>query len=478
MEPAGQLSLPFELIHHISSFLSVEDVLSCSLTCHYLRSALNENTVWKRYLPEQDLTRLESLEQHVQPTFQLEQTLTPLCDNRIHFMRKARLLNNWKEGNFVEFSTNTDSVYAHGVLNVSKAQGELVYRDKYLFLSRYQNDVESDSIEVWDVENTPTLFTKVKMDNVNYKCFYLIGDYLVIVECIRVNVYSINVEDKSIPLAFSFVIPEEDISKFQEISHPGIHDYRCVGWSHSTAGQYLASSKCEEGVLHVWDIVNACKVGSFTPPVYGFSIRIFSQVGNDWLLFQNSQSSDDYFLFRFNIENREFSDRFFHYNGRWMHMINYECYVILFKLAFEYSSDSSDTICELYDFNTSEKLKTRRFDDRQRNSRIKRTKVFNGTFVMLCSDGFHIIDARTLDTVDRFQCDGDDGFISRHWNIHGSVFVGVTKKNYVSEIWDVRNKKKLPKCLKHVHNDHLYFNDLYTVSASFEWMKINVVHFW
>uniref|UniRef100_A0A1B6M3G3 F-box domain-containing protein n=1 Tax=Graphocephala atropunctata TaxID=36148 RepID=A0A1B6M3G3_9HEMI len=479
VELAGLLSLPVELVQHLSSFLSVEDVLSCSLTCHNLRAALNDNAVWNRYLPDQDLSRLATLEEQVEPTFQLEQTLTPLCKNRILFMRKTRLLNNWREGNFVEFRTKTNSVYAHGVLDVPKGNGELIYGDKYLFLSRFKNDVHSDSIEVWDIEKAPSLFTSVKMENVNYECFYIIGDYLVVVECIRVNVYKINLPDKLIPLAYSFNIDEKAISEHHEISHPGRHNSRCDGWSHSTDGQYLVSSKWGEGVIQVWDIVNASMVGSFTPPVVGFSMNIFSHIGNDWLIFQNSQSSEDYYLFRFSIQNKEFDNTFFHYSGRWVHMLNFKSAVIVFKLSDNNDSERRyDIICELYDFNSSKKLASRRFDNVKRNNKIRATKIFNGTFVMLCSDGFHVVDALTLDTVDHFQCDDDVSFICYHWNICGTVFIAAVKKKVGLEVWDVRRKKKLSDNFQKLPSTHLYLNSLRSGLASFKWKGVAVAHFW
>uniref|UniRef100_A0A1B6IKK6 F-box domain-containing protein n=1 Tax=Homalodisca liturata TaxID=320908 RepID=A0A1B6IKK6_9HEMI len=479
MEPAGILSLPIEVVHHLSSFLSVEDVLSCSLTCHYLRFALNDNTVWKRYLPEQDLTRLESLEQHVQPTLQLEQTLTPLCDNRIHFMRKTRLLNNWREGNFVGNDAKPSFNYYDGRRGALKGRGQLIYQDRYLFLGRFINDVHSDGIEIWDLDTIPVLHSVLLINDVDYDSFYVVGTYLVVVICFIVNVHSITIPEKEYPLSFSFSITEEDVTFNQQCQHFGGHDERCVGWKHWTVDQYLVSNKCGENVIHIWDITKACKIGSFCSPFDAFFISVHLKTKEYLFLRQNTQFPNENYLLKFCIENRTFSEYSFKYGGYPQHIIIYGSHVILFKNADQYNSEGwYDTVCTVHDFNTSLELKKRRFNNANKNNLLQTTTVVNGKFIILCFDCFQIIDALSLETLDHFQCDFNVKYIVHHFNVLGSVFVVTSDTKYVLDMWDITKKRKVPLKLKAVFTDPLCSDNMLTKLTFLTYYKIQVYRFW
>ncbi|XP_046669053.1 uncharacterized protein LOC124359936 isoform X2 [Homalodisca vitripennis] len=478
MVPAGLLSLPIELIHHLSSFLSVEDVLSCSLTCHYLRSALNDNTVWRRYLPEQDLNHLESLKQHVQPTFKSEQTLTSLCDSRILFMKKTCLLNNWREGHVVEYSAKTSFRYVNIRNRALKGRGQLIYQDRYLFLGRYINDFDSDGIEVWDIDKVPVLHSLIEITNIKYKSFHLVGTSLVVVECVVVNVYKITIPEKKYPFSFSFLITEENVSFNQPYQHIG-HNKRCVGWTHWTVDQYLVSHKCGGNVIHIWDIVKACKIGSFRSPFDGYFITVYCKIEDNWFFRQETPFTCENYVLKFNIENRSFSSDSFKYEGYPQHIVIYNSHVILFTNADHSDSEGwYDTVCTLHDFNTSSELKKRRFNNANKHYLLESTTVVNGKFVMLCFDCFQIVDALSLETVDHFQCDINIRFIVHHFNVFGSVFVVTSDTNHILEMWDVAKKRKVPLEIKAVYSDPLCSDGTCTKLIFLAYYKINVYHFW
>ncbi|KAG8280305.1 uncharacterized protein LOC124359936 isoform X5 [Homalodisca vitripennis] len=478
MEPAGLLSLPIEVVHHLTSFLSVEDVLSCSLTCHYLRFALNDNMVWKRYLPEQDLTSLESLEQHVQPTFQLEQTLAPLCDNWIHFMRKTHLLNNWRESNVVDYEAKSSFNYG-GRHRTLKGKGQLIYQDRYLFLGRFINDFHSDGIEVWDIDTIPVLHSVLLINDVNYNSFHLVGTYLVVVICLIVNVHSITIPEKEYPLSFSFSITEEDVTFNQQCQHFSRHDERCVGWKHWTVDQYLVSNKCGENVIHIWDITKACKIGSFCSPFDGFSISVHSKTKDNWFLRQEMQCPNENYLLKFYFENKTFSEYCFKYGGYPQHIIIYGSHVILFKNADQCNSEGwYDTVCTVHDFNTSLELKKRRFNNANKHYLLQSTSVVNGKFIILCFDCFQIIDALSLETLDHFQCDFGIKFIVHHFNVSGSVFVVTSDSKYILDMWDITKKRKVPLKLKAVYSDPLCSDGMLTKLIFLTYYKIQVYRFW
>uniref|UniRef100_A0A1B6MT40 F-box domain-containing protein n=1 Tax=Graphocephala atropunctata TaxID=36148 RepID=A0A1B6MT40_9HEMI len=479
MDPSGLLSLPVELIHHLSSFLAVEDVLSCSLTCQYLRAALNDNTVWKRYLPEPDLTRLESLEQHVQPAFHPEQILTPLCENWAHFLRKTHLLKNWRRGNVIDYGVKQSYCYADGRHNALKGRGQLIYQDRYLFLGRFRNDFESDAIEVWDIDKVPVLHSTFPIKDVNYHSFYLVGTSLVVVDCFIVNVHKINIPDKEYPLWFSFSITKEDVTFNQQHQHTGRHNERCIGWSHWTVDQYLVSNKCGENVFHIWDMLKACKVGSFFSPFDGFSISVHSYIKNQWILSQNVHFANGYYLLKFNFENKSFSDSVFKFDSYSQHIIVYNSHVIVFKNADKSNSEGwYDTVCTVHDFDTSVELRKRRFNNANKNYLLQSTAVVNGKFVILCFDCFQIIDALSLETVDHFQCDLNIKFIVHHFNLYGSVFVVTSNDKYILDMWDVTKKRKVPIKLRAVYTNPLCYDGTFTKLIFMMYSKIHVYRFW
>jgi hypothetical protein len=134
MECVGLLSLPVEIIHHIGEFLSVKDILACSATCHYLRCALNDNSVWKKHLPS-TFSNLSDEELCQKPEFCLENTITPLCENRITFMKKVNILNNWKTGNFVEYCCRVLSFrYLRGIHNITRIVDKPFTKNDIFFL--------------------------------------------------------------------------------------------------------------------------------------------------------------------------------------------------------------------------------------------------------------------------------------------------------------------------------------------------------
>lgn len=138
--------------------------------------------------------------------------------------------------------------------------------------------------------------------------FYVIGSKLVIIECKKVCVYKITLPKSSFPLLCTFIPTETEagcMRNYEEIECDGYCEYfQCYN-----IAQYLVFNKSgtEGGVIHVWDIMNAKKVGAFALPVEGVSVNVESHEEDEWLLRQVMQHSNDcYFLF--NIKDTNFSE--------------------------------------------------------------------------------------------------------------------------------------------------------------------------
>lgn len=477
MEPTGLTSLPVEVIHHISRYLSVQDVLSCSLTCYYLRDALNDNVVWRKYL-RSDLSRLETQEQLLSPALNIDASLTPLCENRKQFVRKTHLMNNWRQGHCVQYRNTSKCWFRSGVFNKTKGKGNVIYDDKYIFLGRFTNDVESDGIEVWDITKIPVCHTVLKIEDLNYECFFIVGSYLVVVECIKVFVYHINLPEKDLPLMFSFLITEGNVTFNERVEHSGRHDFRCVGWYHATVNNYLISSKCGENVLlHVWDIDKASKIGCFEPPVECFSIVFHSYTGKNLFFKVTVQASSVNYLSVFDIEKLHFTDHSFSYSSS-SYILLFEENVLLFKSAVDANPEGwHDTVCSVFEFNSSLKLKERRFDNASKNYMLDSIAIVNGKFVILCNDGFHIVDAVNLETVDVIKVD-NVSFITKQIVLFQSyVVIACTYKDKL-ELWDVNRKSKLPVSLNEVYTTHLYWDRVFTKLVMINFDYVKVIHFW
>lgn len=477
MAEAGLTSLPTEVIHHISQYLSVQDVLSCSLTCHYLWTALNDNFVWKHFLLR-GISRLETQEKQISPKFYFDEGISHLCENRQHYIRKTQLVNNWRGEHYVHYTKSVDYSFTSALFNKTKGIGNTIYNDKYIFIGRYINDSESNGIEVWDISNVPVIHCFFKIDDVNYESFRIVGFYLVVIECIRVCVYRITLPEKTFPLVHSFLITQNNAVFNARVEHRD-HNFGCVSWYHSVVGKFLMSNKCEENALHVWDIYEASKVGCFIPPEYGFFITLHSFNG-DTCLFQliSQHYSAPNYLVTFNLKNKQFSQNTFSYESWVTNIINFSPYIIIFKKAKDPSiEESCDIVCTLYHFNTCLELCQRQFIDEGCNSHLLCSPlVVNGTFVIIYEHCLHTINALTLETVDCFKCD-NISCITKYISLFKSVIVVGSTRNNMLEMWDVSRKCLLFKDLS-MYRSHLYIDSLFTKIVSIEYRNITVVHLW
>uniref|UniRef100_A0A1B6DQM9 F-box domain-containing protein n=1 Tax=Clastoptera arizonana TaxID=38151 RepID=A0A1B6DQM9_9HEMI len=149
--PSIQFStLPLELIEHITSYLSINDLLSCSLVSVGWREALNHDIIWLKrcrggYEWKCYGNHLKNLKSHVEPIFELpqtsEQSLDPLCVWRVYFMTQKYFKMNMQRSRykkyFVNGHFNTDMALYYDAENVVVIQAEL------------------NKFEIWNTEGLP-----------------------------------------------------------------------------------------------------------------------------------------------------------------------------------------------------------------------------------------------------------------------------------------------------------------------------------
>lgn len=294
--------------------------------------------------------QLEAQEQILEPAFRWKNTLTSLCEYRVHYMWSINLLHNWKTAKFAKYTMRTIghcTCNKHSPIGIAKN----FYNDRYLFISYSEEDWERNVIEVWDVGKEPVLYKTFTITNCPY-ILYVIGSILVIVKC-KVCIYKITLPKSSFLLLYTFIPTETetgDIWSYEETECDGYGehlDLECY-----SIAQYLMfiMSGTEGGVIRVWDIKNAKKVGAFALLVEGVSVSVESDKKDEWLLRQVMQHSYDPHYFLFNIKDKTFSETGFKDITLPNKKILYKSHILTFTTADRQKSDKHDTICVVHDF--------------------------------------------------------------------------------------------------------------------------------
>lgn len=375
-------------------------------------------------MPEEVL-QLVAQEQILEAAIRCKNTLTSLCEYRVHYMRSINLLHNWNTAKFAKYTTRTiGHCICMKVIHSPNGIAKNFYNDRYLFISYSEEDCEKNVIEVWDVGKEPVLYKTFSTTNCPY-FLYVIGSKLVIVEWKKVCVYKITLPKRSFPLLYTFIPTETeavDMRNYEETECDGYGehlDLECYN-----IAQYLVINKSgmEGGVIHVWDIMNAKKVGAFTLPVEGVSVNVESHEQDEWLLRQVMQHSNDPHYFLFNIKDKTFSGTGFKDIALPNEKILYKSHILTFTTAVRQKSDKYDTICVVHDLKMSA-VKKRTFKT-SRMLQVSSSIITNGLYIIHCIDHFQKINTLTLETVNCIQYKGEITFITHQFNVFGSTFVG------------------------------------------------------
>jgi len=507
MEEAGLLDLPDELLLHLSHYLTVTDILSCCLVCRKLRELLNDNEVWRRRVPLQPVSRLESLEQVVSP--RLPAVWGSVREQRTLYNTNTRLLRNWTSGNCVEFNTKADKsgLQCLPMFDNKYRERSILYKGRYLFIGRLLNYKKGDAVNVWDVASVPELYTTVLASSKNYEDFFIVDSKLLIVECIKVIVYEITLPEKEFPLLYSFFVDQSSVTPKQVLNdrqcyceratggvdgcfpwrRPGCCGPRCDGWNHSSVDQYLVSQRfgfydSEGTAVHVWDISEGTKLGSFFPPQPGLDIKFNCKADDKWFFCQQT-SGGCYTLLQFDIKKGQTFDNVLNYEGNDSSIIVYNGAVILCTSPMSFFNKTNNLTCIVYDLGTGVELNRRQFNHPYglKEYRRKSVVVFDGKFVVLSDNSFHVIDALSLETIAQFPS-GDVSYIAHQFKVLHSVFVLTVRRRHHLELWDIENKRKV--CVDwRMHSDsRVLLNDSSSALIYYGHVgrcpTVCVVHFW
>lgn len=510
MEPAGALSLPVEIIQHISRYLSVRDVLSTSLTCYYLRVALNDDAVWRRHVPD-GVASLDSREPLVEPRFCYSDSLTPLCADRVRYMRSVYVLDNVRRGRCAEYSSAINSTVQVLVDQDFSKQNQIIYGDKFIFLSYHAVDQESNRVskrvEVWDVYREPKQHCVLRLGNIAYSVCFVIESNLVCcwkwnsrVNC-RVDVYQITLPKKDFPIHYSFFVTGRKVCWQKYASRPRVGSHKLSVWAHFTVGRYLVSRSTsgeERMVIHVWDIINAVKVGSFYFPkqVSNISSQPSSST-NEWFLKGENSHNGQQYYYVFNPKEKKFSDKAFEYKSSEINscVMFYRSKVVLIEElvypAVQYDSSTRVSLrtansntaeryinCTLYDFATSKEIVKRCFNTNKVVYPVKLVEIVNGTFIMLTFNCFHFVDALTLTTLEYFECNIGFHCVFQPLLLFKSEFALVGEYGDSLCLWDIRNKRQIPRNLAEVILSGSSIVESVSEIVSIGKSSIRVAHFW
>uniref|UniRef100_A0A1B6FJF5 F-box domain-containing protein n=1 Tax=Cuerna arida TaxID=1464854 RepID=A0A1B6FJF5_9HEMI len=287
--------LPQEVLTHIASYLTVQDILACSSTSTLLRYAFNDNCIWKKlcnvdlidYLGKCNSLDDPFIHEHENDT----STLPPLCHWRMCYIKQANLLQNFKRGKYKK-------------KEVSLGQASSVYRgtrvaffesSEHLFIHAF--DLVKDRFfgEIWDIKEVPFCHSSVHLNFedfilmedptfLGFGIFELVGESLVICMKNIVVVYDVSSFPSSeIKLQQAFVFDKsEEISKslVSCVNNNFVQNtyFEIISKGDSTICNNLFIGVVMDMsyiVLHFWDFCNGTKVREDILPTENMKVMDF-----------------------------------------------------------------------------------------------------------------------------------------------------------------------------------------------------------
>lgn len=293
----GLLSLPVELLHLIGEHLDPLDLLAISGVCQYLRSVFNSNSFWQRYteggLISQGLDGTVSL---LEPKFEnpCVTSLEPLCEHRFHFLKQSRLLNNLRQGKFVEHKFNWFLPESETPKPSSKRL--ITCSGNFLFTVDYEGDV--DVIRIFDIKMSLTLLLTVNLKNYSASSCVVTGikvveDKLIVQRDNWIDIYDIRLPE-SLDILNSINL---DTLTTQMIKNTMI------------IGKFLFVQNFTANVLHVWDLSSGNQCGDLHPKIIGPNFNILGYSQKEQLvvmsvgMFLNEPSNPHVFVYDINLRD-------------------------------------------------------------------------------------------------------------------------------------------------------------------------------
>lgn len=454
------LSLPAEILNDIAQYLTVKDLLSCSLTCSRLRAVFNDNIIWRKFLRKNIINYIESKKRKNSVDYNISALtcdLDPICDERIHYIQQNQLLNNWKNGKFVEHEAfSQDGLYYMSL----KSGTPIIYEDIYLFLY----DFYEHTIMVWNIRNSPFTCTSIKLLYQNYFYeglqFEIVGNKLVVYEVGKfVQIYDINLPNKHLPLSSLILVDQnEPLEKIPDFHSPDELYAVCY---HKIIENKLYSHKLGKPILHIWNIETGRKVEALKPPKDGinFNVMSASKNGNDLVLcleINDHQRKLNALGRIYEVLTYSFSKNLF--KTVWtntkstsctyipFHAIQHEDLIIVFcRLHNLFTDDTSlpKTVLVLYDYKWAMVIGEKSFPELVCH---RQTKVFDNQLILATAFCIYKLDLCTQEVVYSFKFEHESIELL---NVFDGKFVITTPKPLVSvsrtkrkEVWDIQNRRR------------------------------------
>lgn len=412
-------------------------------------------------------------------------------------MHQNQLLNNWKNGRFVEHKVNSSTGLYYMCL---KSGTPIIYENVYLFLY----DFYGHRIVVWNIEDIPFRHTSVRLLYHNY--FYeglhyqVAGDKLVIVEVGKlIQIYGIHLPDKNLPLVYIILFDQcEPMHKIPEFTTPEEMYVVCY---HKIIETKIYSHKVGKPLIHIWDIQTGKKIVALEPPKAGndFDVLCAARNGNDLTLcleINDPQRQYNALGTVYEVLTYSFSRDFF--RTFWtntkgssttyvpFHAVLHRDLIILFCRLHNYFIEDPSlpkTVIVLYDYKWGVIIGEKTFPELVCH---KQSKVVNNQLLLATAFCVYLVDLLTLDTVLSFKF--DCGKIELLNVFDGSLII-TTPKSLISvsktkrkEVWDIKNRRK---CLQLTYvfkspytKDSVFVNQSFTKLIVVGKGTLAVLNFW
>lgn len=478
MEVTGLLSLPEEVLLYIGHFLNLQTLLACSASCHYLRRVLNDNRLWRRHSRRDIVNFIKTATGLVTPAFQYteEDTLDRLCEERVNLLRQNHLLSNWREGRYVSHEAQT---LGNGLV-LENNDRQIIYDNIYLFL----HVLNTNEINIWNVEGVPCLYTSVTFTLYEYNMededwtdivrvwYQIVKDKLLVFQGNIVQVFSINLPDKELPLEYLVSVDRD--TAVEDFSDTLYTD--CYSW---IVGNRMISRLCYLPVVHIWDIRSGTKVRSLRAPTVGWDLYVISTDDEDNVVF--SLRTDDPYaaspevfasisnhVSSYCVSKDEFTTLFTELKAcKPVHAMHYNNYIVLYCI-----DDMFVFRCSVYVFDCSHSSVVAHgvFNDLVG---LYKSRIIDGRLILATQSSVEILDITSLQPLKVITI--DDIIDIDYLPVFNTTFIITSSLQSEAEVWDVDRKQVL---LKIPQQNYVFLNESCSKLIMLSGQTLTVRHFW
>lgn len=481
MGESNIFSLPEEVIIHIGSFLRLKDLLACCVACSFLRTMLNDNSIWKRHYKKKIVNYLRNSRSFVEPAFHIEtitenDSLVPLCEERINVFRQNHLLNNWQNGRSVDHEAQTPG----NGLFLENNDRQIIYDNIYLFL----HVLNTNEISIWQIEDVPYLYTSVQFNLYEYNnededwtdvvrvWYQIVKDMLLIIQGNLVQVFKINLPDPNLPLQHVISVDRDAaVPEHNETFHTD-----CYSW---IVGHLLFSRLCYLPVVHVWNILTGDKVKSLQAPTTGWDLYVIStdSIENVVLTLRTDDpyapGPENYanisnHISRYNVARDEFTTLFPNLMGcKPVHAIQYKSLIVLFCI-----DDMFIFTCSIYifDCDTCSTVAHKSFSDLVG---LYKSRIVEDQLILATQNSVEILDVKSLEVLRSLEI--DDIVDIDYLPVLSSTFIVTSSLKSEIEVWDVFANKHL---LKLPLQSYVFLNESCSKLVLLSGQSLVVKNFW